>query len=166
MSLKLALLISISLSGTAAAASNSFRASVIAHDEASINETSALHFGTILNTPGAACSLDSTGTATGACASSDANIAVGVVNISGLLANQPYQIDVVGSDNGVLRFSPAMTVDSIEVLDDDSDQIISTTTTQTTGDTDILVYGNLEVLTALSVGSTYQANYTVSVNFQ
>lgn len=166
MNLKLSVLLFFSLSGAAIAASNSFRASVVAQDEANINETSALHFGTILNTPGASCSIDSLGTATGECSASDANVAVGVVNISGLIANQAYQVDIVGSDNGMLRFSPAVTIDSVEILDGDGDQTISMTTTQTDDNTDILVYGNLEVLTLLSVGTTYRANYTVSVNFQ
>jgi hypothetical protein len=51
-------------------------------------------------------------------------------------------------------------------LDDDSDQTISTTTTQAGDSTSITVYGNLEVLSELTSGALYQANYTVNVNFQ
>ncbi|WP_346993494.1 hypothetical protein [Alteromonas gracilis] len=163
---RLILLSSLIIAVPVTAASTIFQASVSAHDEANISEANALHFGTVLNSAGATCNLDSTGTVTGACASSDANVTVGIINISGLVANQPYQVEVVGSDNGVLRFSPAMTIDSIEVLDDDSDQTISTTTTQAGDSTSITVYGNLEVLSELTSGALYQANYTVNVNFQ
>ncbi|WP_412722862.1 DUF4402 domain-containing protein [Alteromonas sp. D210916BOD_24] len=154
------------VSSQAYSASNSFQAVVVAHNEASITESNSLHFGTIAVTPGAACNLDGTGTVSGQCATADANIAVGVISISGLMINQPYQIEVVGSDDGVLRFNPAMTVDSVSLIDDDSDQKVSTLIMQSTESTDILVYGNLEVLSLLQASQSYQASYTINVNFQ
>lgn len=156
----------ITFSSVTFAASKPFQASVVAFDEPAINESSPLHFGTILTNAGASCSLDSSGNTSGACASVDANIAVGVISISGLVANQPYQIEVVGSDNGIIRFIPAISVNSIETFDDDSNQTVSTTTTSTAGDTDIVVFGSLEVVSQLTAGATYDANYTVNVNFQ
>lgn len=156
----------VTFSSVTFAASKPFQASVVAFDEAIINESNPLHFGTILTNAGASCSLDSSGSTSGSCASVDANIAVGVINLSGLVANQSYQIEVVGSDNGIIRFSPAISVNSIETFDDDSNQVVSTTTTPSTSDTDIVVFGSLEVLSQLTAGATYNANYTVNVSFQ
>ncbi|MDB2331673.1 hypothetical protein N9V74_08215, partial [Alteromonas sp.] len=115
---------------------------------------------------GSACTLDSTGTVSGSCAGTDASIAVGVIDISGLVENQQYQIEVVGSNNGVLKFQPAITIDSVETTDDDGDQVVSVVTTQSGLGTSITIYGNLEVLSALQASNTYQASYTVNVNFQ
>lgn len=150
----------------ALATSTSFQAVVVAHNEASISESNPLHFGTILASAGSECVLDSSGTVSGACAGADANVTVGVINISGLMENQPYQIEVIGSDNGVLRFQPAITIDSIESTDDDNDQVVSLVTSQSGDSTNIMVYGNLEVLSTLQSNSVYQASYTINVNFQ
>jgi len=166
MNIRHVILSSCLLSGVALGASTVFQATVVAHNEPSISEANALHFGTILNTTGSACALDSTGTVTGSCAGTDASIAVGVIDISGLVENQQYQIEVVGSNNGVLKFQPAITIDSVETTDDDDDQVVSVLTTQSGSSTSITIYGNLEVLSALQTSNTYQASYTVNVNFQ
>lgn len=166
MKFRFILFILILVSSRAYCASSTFQAVVVAHNEASIVESNTLHFGTIARTPGAACNIDGVGSVSGQCATADANIAVGVISISGLIINQAYKIDVVGSDNGVLRFSPAITVDNISVSDHDSDQQVSTVIMQSTESADILVYGSLEVLSLLQASQSYHANYTVNVNFQ
>ncbi|MCB4435378.1 hypothetical protein LHL20_03870 [Alteromonas sp. McT4-15] len=166
MFLRLTLLCCLLITVPVTAASTVFQAAVTAFDEPSISEASPLHFGSILNTSGSTCSLDNSGTVSGACVSANANISVGLIDISGLLANQEYQIEVVGSDNGILRFQPAITVDSIVSTDSDGDQSVSVTTIQPTDTMTISVHGNLEVLSELQSSDTYQASYTVNVNFQ
>jgi len=146
------------------AASAVFNASVTAFNEPKLTEISPLHFGSIYDEAGARCTLDSTGTVTGQCVSSDSNVALGVIEISGIVSQQQYQIQVVGSDDGRLRFQPVVSVNDVESVDSDGKQIVSMTTTDTA--TAISVYGNLEVLSQLASNQRYQANYTVHINFQ
>ncbi|WP_394221895.1 DUF4402 domain-containing protein [Alteromonas gracilis] len=147
-------------------AASVFQASVTAFDEPIISESSALHFGSIFNQTGSSCALDNTGVVSGACMSGHENISVGVIGISGLVANQEYQIEVVGSDNGVLRYQPEIMVDSVLRSNVDVNQRISVTTIQNSDALTISIFGNLEVLSNLQADGVYQAAYTVNVNFQ
>jgi len=154
------------ISAPVTAASSVFQASVTAFGEPVISESSALHFGSILNQTGSNCALDNTGAVSGACMSAHESISVGVIGISGLVANQEYHIEVVGSDNGVLRYQPEIMIDSILRNNVDVNQRISVTTIQNSDALTISIFGNLEVLSNLQADGVYKATYTVNVNFQ
>ena len=156
------------ISGSALAASETFQATVNAISDASIAQTTALHFGAMQPTVGSVCTMDDAGAVTGNCDVSNGNIAIGLITVSGLTANTPMNVNVTGSAGTNVTFVATFDVNNATGTHDGvADNTVTAITTNGTAD-DLLidVYGQMTVDTALTPGSSYTADYTVDVTFQ
>ena len=158
----------VSVASLSLASSETFQASVNAISDSSIAQTTALHFGAMQPTAGSVCSMDAAGVITGACDASNGNIALGIVTVSGLIANTPLNVTVSGSSGTNVTFSSLIDIQNAAAAHSAvSDGTISAVTTNGTGDNlTINVYGSMTVDTALIPGTSYTADYVVDVNFQ
>lgn len=150
------------------ASSETFQATVNAISDSSIAQTTALHFGAMQPTAGSVCNMDSSGVITGDCDASNGNIALGVVTVSGLIANTPLNVTVSGSSGTNVTF--ASTVDILNAASAHNAVVDGTLTAVTTNgsgdDLNINVYGAMTVDSSLTPGNAYTADYVVDVNFQ
>ena len=158
----------MSLASLSFASSETFTATVNAISDSSIAQTTALHFGAMQPTTGSICNMDSTGIFTGACDASNGNIALGVVTVSGLIANTPLNVTVSGSSGSNVTFEPTVDIQNAAAAHNAiNDGTLTSVTTNGTGDDlTINVYGAMTVDTALTPGQAYTADYLVDVNFQ
>jgi len=156
------------LSASTIAANSTFQATVNAISDAAIAQTTALNFGAMQPTFGATCTMDNTGAVTGSCDATNANIAIGLITVSGLTANVPLNVTVQGQPGTNVAFTSEFDVNgAVGVHDNNLDNTTVAVTTNSTGDNLTLdVYGQMEVTTALVPGDTYTANYIVDVSFQ
>jgi hypothetical protein len=155
-------------SGSSIAATATYTASVNAISDASITNTTPLHFGAMQPQVGAACTMADDGSVGGDCDAADANIAIGLVTVSSLSANTPMNITVTGSGGANVDFDAEYDINNaasphINIADSTTTSI---TTNATADDITIDVYGVMTVTTALTPGSTYTADYVVDVTFQ
>lgn len=164
----LALATLISVSTFTFAASETFQATVESVADATITESTALHFGAIQPQVGSVCSMDDAGAITGACDASNANIALGIVTVSGLLANSEVNVTVSGSSGSNVTFAPTIDINNAAAAHDAiADSVLTAVTTNSSGDDlAINVYGSMTVDTALTPATSYTAAYTVDVTFQ
>jgi hypothetical protein len=165
----LALLSAASTSSNAADAT--FTATVNAISDAGIAQTTALHFGAMQPTVGAACTMADTGVVTGDCDAANANIAIGLITVSGLTANVPLNISVQGIAGTNVTFVPEYDINGAAAASDNNAENSPSTpvaiTTNATGDNLLLdIYGVMTVTTALTPGQAYTSDYTVDVSFQ
>lgn len=158
----------VSFSSFSFAANETFQATVDAVSDATITQTTPLHFGAIQTASGSVCSMDNTGTITGACDASNANISLGVVTVSGLLANSAVNVTVSGSSGSNVSFVSTVDINNATGTHNAvSDNTLTAVTTNGTGDDlAINVYGAMTVDTDLTPGQEYTADYVVDVTFQ
>lgn len=158
----------MTLAGASFAANDTFQATVNAISDSSIAQTTALHFGAMQPTASSICTMDSSGVVTGACDASNGNIALGVVTVSGLIANTALNVTVSGSSGANVTFASTVDIENAAAAHDAvTDGTLTAVTTNGTGDDlTINVYGNMTVDTALSPGTAYTADYVVDVSFQ
>ncbi len=156
------------LSATSFAANTTFQATVNAISDAAIAQTAALHFGAMQPTFGSQCTMDNTGAVSGACDASNANIAIGLITVSGLIANVPLNVTVTGAPGTNVDFDAQFDVNNATATHDGiADGTVTAVTTNASGDDlTIDVYGQMQVTTALNPGDSYTADYTVDVSFQ
>lgn len=164
----LALALLSTTSGSVLAASETFQATVNAISDASIAQTTALHFGAMQPTLGSVCSMDTAGVITGACDPTNGNIAIGLITVSGLTANTPLNVNVTGAAGANVTFLSTFDVNNAAAAHEGvADGTLTAITTNGTGDDlTIDVYGQMTVTAALTPGSAYTADYTVEVTFQ
>lgn len=156
-------------SASAFAAEETFQATVVALTEPTISQVAALHFGSIVPTATSSCNMDATGTITGECDASDANILIGEVSLTDLTANSALTVTVTGSSSANLTFDADWDVNDAGTGDADGigDGAATNITVDGSGSTITLdVYGDMTVDTALTSGDTYTVDYTVNVVFQ
>ncbi len=151
------------------AASETYQATVDALQEPTLTQTSALNFGAIVPTATSACTMDNAGAVTGQCDVSDADILIGEVTLSDLVADTALTVTVSGSSSANLTFASVYDINAAAT--GGSDGIADATATNITVDnsaTDITVdvYGTVTVDSALTSGDTYTVDYTVDVVFQ
>lgn len=150
------------------ASTETFQATVNAISDSSIAQTTALHFGAMQPTAGSVCSMDASGVITGACDASNGNIALGIVTVSGLIANTPLNVTVTGASGTNVTFAPTVDIQNAAGAHNAvADGALTAVTTNGTGDDlTINVYGAMTVDTALTPGASYTADYLIDVNFQ
>jgi hypothetical protein len=126
------------------------------------------HFGALQTASGSACSMDNAGAVTGACDASNANIALGVVTVSGLLANSAVNVTVNGSSGSNVTFVSTVDIQNATGTHNAiADNTATAVTTNGSGDDlSINVYGTMTVDTDLTPGTEYTADYVVDVTFQ
>lgn len=156
------------ISATTFAASSTFQATVNAISDAAIAQTTALHFGAMQPTLGAVCTMDDAGAVTGNCDAANANIAIGLITVSGLIANVPLNVTVTGASGTNVTFASIYDINNATAAHDAiADGTQTAVTTNGSGDNlTIDVYGSMTVDTALTPGDSYTAAYTVDVTFQ
>ena len=165
----IALALLSAVSGSSIAATANYTATVNSIADASIAPTNALHFGAMQPQVGAICTMASDGSIGGDCDSADANISIGIITVSNLVANTPMSVNVTGSGGANVAFAAQYTINNAatgphnDIADNTPTAI---TTNPTADDITIDVYGSMTVTTALTPGSTYTADYTVDVSFQ
>ena len=164
--ISLALLSTISASTIAADAT--FTATVNAISDAAIAQTTALHFGAMQPSVGAACNMSDAGVVTGDCDAANANIAIGLITVSGLTANVPLNVTVTGVPGTNVTFAPTFDINGAAAASDaNPENSPIAITTNSTGDNLLLdVYGVMTVTTALTPGDSYTSDYVVDVSFQ
>ncbi len=146
-----------------------YQATVVALNEPTLTNTTALHFGSIAPTIGSSCSMDNAGAVTGDCDLGDANISIGLVTLTDLIASSDLTVNVTGSSSAELTFAPSWDINGAGT--GDSDGIAAATATNISVDgvpspITLDVYGDLTVDAALTGGDTYTVDYTVNVVFQ
>ncbi|GAB5380110.1 MAG: hypothetical protein Alis3KO_24190 [Aliiglaciecola sp.] len=154
---------------SAFAASETYQATVTALQEPTITETAALNFGSIVPTATSTCNMDNAGTITGACDASDANILIGAVSLTDLVANTALTVTITGGSSANLTFDADWDINNAGTGDADgiTDGTATNITVDGTASTITLdVYGDMTVDTALTSGQTYTVDYTVEVVFQ
>lgn len=156
------------LSASTIAANSTFQATVNAISDAAIAQTTALHFGAMQPTSGAVCTMDNTGAVAGSCDATNANIAIGLITVSGLTANVPLNVTVTGQAGTNVSFLSEFDINgAVGTHENNPDNTAIAVTTNGTGDNLTLdVYGQMTVTTALTPGDSYTANYIVDVSFQ
>ncbi|MEW9799054.1 hypothetical protein [Alteromonas sp. CYL-A6] len=164
----LSLALITSFSGSVLAASQTFQASVNAMQDATIAETSALHFGAIQPTALSVCTMDNAGAVSGDCDASDAAINIGLITVSGVAANVPLNVTVTGGSSTELTFAATYDINNATATHDGiTDGTLTAVTTNGLGDDlTIDVYGAMTVDSTLTAGSAYTVDYTVDVAFQ
>jgi len=155
-------------SGSTLGATGNYNATVNAISDASITPTTDLHFGAMQPQVGAACVMAAAGTVSGDCDSSNANISIGLITVSNLVANTPMNVTVTGSGGANVAFAAQYDINNAAGTHDGVADGVQTaiTTNGTADDITIDVYGTMTVTTALTPGSTYTAEYVVDVSFQ
>jgi hypothetical protein len=158
----------VSVSTFSFAASETFQATVNAVADATIANTTPLHFGAMQTATGSVCTMDNAGAVTGACDASNANIALGVVTVSGLLANTALDVTVNGSSGSNVTFVSTVDIQNAAGTHNAvSDNTTTAVTTNGSGDDlAINVYGTMTVDSDLTAGQAYTADYVVDVTFQ
>jgi len=158
----------MSVSTITFAASETFQATVTAVADATITETTPLHFGAIQPQAGSVCTMNNAGAVSGACDASNANIDLGVVTVSGLLANSAVNVTVSGSSGSNVTFVPTVDIANAAAAHNAiANTVLTAVSTNSNGDDlAINVYGSMTVDADLIAGDTYTAGYTVDVTFQ
>ncbi|GLR71292.1 hypothetical protein [Agaribacter marinus] len=167
---KLAALVTATLVSSASfAASETFDANVTAAADASIANSTAIDFGTVQVASGSVCTMDDAGAVTGACDASAAEIALGQVDVTGLLPNTGVTVELTFSAGTNVTFVPSFDINNAAAASDghaSADGAISVTTDGSGSDLLIDVYGQLTVNNTLTPGADETAPYTVEVLFQ
>jgi len=158
----------MSVSTVTLATTETFQATVLAVADATITETTPLHFGAIQPQVGSVCTMNNAGAVSGACDASNVNIALGVISVSGLLANTPVNVTVSGASGSNVTFVPTVDIaNAASAHNAVANAAVTPVTTNSNGDDlAINVYGAMTVDTALSPATSYTAGYTVDVTFQ
>ena len=127
-----------------------------------------LHFGSIVPQAGSSCSIDASSNVSGECDISNGAITTGQLEISDLLASSDLQIVVTGGNNGQLSFLSTTNISGTFIgtttVNDGETAVI--TTDILGSNIDLVVYGQLSVLSNITSGATHTINYTVSVIYQ
>jgi hypothetical protein len=156
-------------SASVIASQQTFQAAVSGWNEPTFSETTALNFGKIKIANGSSCTMDSAGAVTGDCDATDANIAKGVIVVSGLAPSTAMNITVTGSSNTDLSFAAATTASDGTSTVTTSDGVTKTFTTDASAtDITVDVYGSMSVVATggLTAAQAYTVDYTVDVSFQ
>ncbi len=154
-------------SGTVLAASQTYQATIDGWNEATIAETTGLNFGKIRPSAGSTCTMDNAGAVTGNCDASDADLALGAINVTGLAPSTAMNITVTGSSSANLTFAAAGAATDGTSNVTTANGVASAFTTDASGtDITLSVFGVMTVDTALNPGDEYQVDYTVDVSFQ
>lgn len=146
-----------------------YQATVTALNEPTLTNTAALHFGSIAPTIGSACTMDTAGAVTGDCNLADANILIGAVTLTDLIASTDLTVTLTGSSSAELQFDPVWDINDAGTGDADglADAAATPVSVDGTATTITLdVYGAVSVLAALTGGTDYTVDYTVNVVFQ
>ena len=156
------------LSSASFAATQTFQASVDAVADATIAQTTPLHFGAIQTAASSVCTMDNAGAVTGACDASNANINLGVVTVSGVLASSALNVTVTGASGSNVTFVPTVDIQNATGTHNAiaNSTLTAVTTNSSADDLTINVYGAMTVDSDLTAGSNYTADYTVDVTFQ
>ncbi|NMH60814.1 hypothetical protein [Alteromonas ponticola] len=155
-----------SLSGSVYAASQVFQASVDAMQDATITETTPLHFGSINPTATSVCTMTNTGTVSGDCDASAGSIAAGLITITGISENVPLNVSVSGGTSTELSFVSTYDINNASASHESIADSTVTAVTTTAIDLTIDVYGAVTVGSTLTAGTSYTVPYTVDVTFQ
>jgi len=154
-------------SASTLAADQVFQANINGWSEPTFAQNDALHFGKIRLTAGSVCVMDNAGAVTGDCDTSDADIQLGDITVSGLAPSSAMNITVTGGSSANLTFVPVATATDGTTTETTADGVASGFTTDASS-TDIAlnVYGQMTVDTALTGLVAYTVDYTVDVSFQ
>jgi hypothetical protein len=133
-----------------------------------ITPMAGLHFGSIVPQAGSSCSINQSSTVSGDCDISDGNIRTGQLQISDLSSDSDIQIQVTGTDNGQLRFVSTTDISGAvggpSTVNDDVPALV--TTDGTGSPIDLIIYGQISVVSNISAGQSHTVNYNVSVTYQ
>lgn len=156
------------ISASALAASQTFQANVDALADASIAQTTPLHFGAMQPTATSECVMDNAGAVTGDCDASHASIAIGLITVSGLAANVPLNVNVTGGSGTNVSFEATFDVNNATGTHNGITDGTATAVTSNASADDLTidVYGSMTVDNALTPGDSYTADYIVDVTFQ
>ena len=164
----IALALTSAVSASTFAATATYQASVVALLEPTIAPTTALDFGKIAQITGSSCTMGMGAIKTGDCDLAN-NGTVGEVTLGGLTADTNLTINVTGTSAGALEYLPSWDINGAGTGDADGigdgvATIVAVNGTST--DITLDVYGDINVLTDLTGGDTYTADYVVDVSFQ
>lgn len=157
------------ISGSVFAVDGTYQATVTALNEPTLTNTSPLHFGAIAPTVGSSCTMDTAGAVTGDCNVTDANIAIGAVTLTDLIAGTDLTVTVTGSSGTNVTFAPVWDINAAGAGDADALADGAATAISVDGSASTItldIYGDISVDTALTGGTDYTADYTVNVVFQ
>lgn len=157
------------ITGSILAETKAYQASVTALNEPTLTNIAELHFGSITPMVGSSCTMDTTGTITGACDVSDTNILIGAVTLTDLTPSTDLKVNVTGSIGTHITFFPMWDIKAAGTGNADGipDGTTSNITVDGLANTIILnVYGEISVDTTLTEGVDYTAAYVVNVVFQ
>ncbi|MEW9799057.1 hypothetical protein [Alteromonas sp. CYL-A6] len=163
-----AVIITTVIAWHALAGSQVFQAQVKAYDEPGLTEQTSLNFGTLTALDSASCSLSENNTLSGQCDNANGDAGVAAISLSGLVANQPYQVTVTSISNDNIAFSPSIgqMIDDVMVVSAGDGEAMLVSVSEAEADAALRVYGDLSVLQPLEAGQTYHFSYTIEVNFQ
>lgn len=126
-----------------------------------------LNFGSISPASGSSCNIDISSNVSGDCDLSDGNIRTGQLQISSLLSNTSVQIQVTGTDNGQLSFISTTGISGAvggpSTVSDDTPALV--TTDGAGSPIDLIIYGQMNVVTDISPGGSFSVSYNVSVTY-
>jgi hypothetical protein len=150
------------------AETRTFSASVTPISATRIEQVTGLNFGQIANQSGAACTINSDNSLSGACISEEVSASAGEITVSGLGQNQSITVRIDGSTDGFLDFVPQANInDTNNFLGSVNNGEIQTVITSSNGDNiNLIVFGDLTLLNPLPLNEERTISYSITIEIE